>query len=174
MVRGDIKFGPYRDWGKKSILIHGQWQYCLEEMGGWVREGGDRNGVFQARGGKILLNRAVIGMSQARGQKEPMTQESIDALTTDVIYLDTRTDEGITQFFDMVSGEGEIMWLQEEEVEEDKERAESPLEGRSSGAIAELEEAVGMELPESKVGDDEDKEMEDEFLPVQGIPDAAW
>ena len=51
MVRGDIEFGPCRDWGKKSILIHGQRQYCLEEMGGWVREGGDRNGVFQARGG---------------------------------------------------------------------------------------------------------------------------
>ena len=67
MVRGDIKFGPCRDWGKKSILIHGQRQYCLEEMGGWVKEGGDRNGVFQARGGEIILNQAVAGMSQARG-----------------------------------------------------------------------------------------------------------
>ena len=104
-------------------------------MGGWVRERGNRNGFFQARVGEILLNQAVIGMSQDRGQKEPMTQEIIDALTTDVIYLDTRTDEGITQFLDMVSGDGEIMWLQEEEVEEDKERAESPSGGRSSGAI---------------------------------------
>ena len=34
-------------------------------------------------------------MSQARGQKKPMTQEGIDALTTDVIHLDTRTEEGI-------------------------------------------------------------------------------
>ena len=72
MIHGDIKFGLCRDWRKKSILIHGQRQYCLEEMGGWVREGGDRNGVFQARGGEIRLNRAMIGMSQARGQKEPM------------------------------------------------------------------------------------------------------
>ena len=61
-------------------------------MGGWVKEGGDRNGVFQARGDKIIHNQAVIGMSQARGQKEPMTQAEIDALTTDVVYLDTRTD----------------------------------------------------------------------------------
>ena len=63
MVRGDIKFGPCRDWGKKSILIHGLQQYCLEEMRSWVKDGEDRNGVFQARGGEILLNQAVIGMS---------------------------------------------------------------------------------------------------------------
>ena len=173
MVRGDIKFGPCRDWGKMSILIHGQRRYCLEEMGGWVREGGDRNGVFQARGGEILLNQAVIGMSQARGQKEPMTQEGIDALTADVVYLDTRTDEGMTQFLDMVSGDGEIMWLQEDEGEEDRERAENPSGGVSSGAIAELAEAVGMELPESEAGDDEDDVMEDDFLPVEGIPEAT-
>ena len=74
---------------------------------------------------------------QGSGSKEPITQESIDAQTTNVVYLDTRTDEGITQFLDMVSGDGEIMWLQEEEGEEDKERAESPSGGRSSGAIAE-------------------------------------
>ena len=61
----------------------------------------------------MLLNQAMIRMSQARGQKEPMTQESIDVLTTDVVYLDTRTNEGITQFLDMVSEDGEIMWLQE-------------------------------------------------------------
>ena len=133
----------------KSILIHGQQQYCLEDMGGWVREGGDRNGVFQVRGGEILLNQAVIGMSYARGQKEPMTQEGIAALTTDGMYLDTRTDEGITEFLDMVLGDGETMWLQEEEVEKDSERAESPSGGRSSGAIAELADAVGLELPES-------------------------
>ena len=119
MVGGDIKFGPCRDWGKKSILIHGQRQYCLEEMGGWVKEGGDRNGVFQARGGEIILNQAVVGMSQARGQKEPMTQVGIDALTTEVVYLDTRTDEGITRCLDMLSGGGEMMWLQEEEGEEE-------------------------------------------------------
>ena len=174
MVRGDIKFGPCRDWGKKSILIHGQRQYCLEEMGGWETEGGDRNGVFQARGGEIILNQAVVRISQARGQKEPMTQAGIDALTTDVVYLDTRTEEGITRYLDMLSAGGEMMWLQEEEGEEERERAESPSGGKSSGAIAELADAVGLELPESVVGDDEDEEMEDEFLPVQGIPEAAW
>ena len=36
-----------------------------------------------------------------------MTQEGIDAVTTDVVYLDTMTDEGIAQFLDMVSGDGE-------------------------------------------------------------------
>ena len=102
MVRGDIQFGPCRDWGKKSIMIHGQRQYCLEEMRGWVKEGGDRNGVFQASGGEMILNQAVVGMSQARGQKEPMTQAGIDALTTEVVYLDTRTDEGITRCLDML------------------------------------------------------------------------
>ena len=76
-------------------------------MGGWVRAGGDRNSVFQARGGEILLNQTVIGISQARGQKELMTQEGIDAVTTDVVYLDTMTNEGIAQFLDMVSGDGE-------------------------------------------------------------------
>ena len=55
-----------------------------------------------------------------------MTQESIDALTTDIVYLDMRIDEGITQFLDMVSGDGEIMWLQEEQGEEDRDRVESP------------------------------------------------
>ena len=61
-----------------------------------MKEGGDRNGVFQGRGGEIILNQAVVGMSQARGQKEPITQAGIDALTTNVVYLDTRTEEGIT------------------------------------------------------------------------------
>ena len=103
MFCGDIKFGPCRDWGKNSILIYGQRQYCLEEMAGWVREGGDRHGVFPASGGEILLNQVVVEMSQARGQKELMTQKSIDARTTDVVYLDTRTDKVITQFLDMVS-----------------------------------------------------------------------
>ena len=174
MVHGDIKFGPCSNWGKKSILIHGQRQYCLEEMKGWVKEGGDRNGAFQAREGEIILNQAVVGMSQARGQKEPMTQAGIDALTTDVVYLDTRTDEGITQYLDMLSGGGEMMWLQEEEEEGNRERAESPLRGELSGAIAELADMVGLELPESEAGDDEDEEMEDDFQPVQGIPEGTW
>ena len=138
-----------------------------------MKEGGDRNGVFQARGGEIILNQAVVGMSQARGQKEPMTQAGIDALTTDVVYLDTRTDEGITQCLDMLSGGGEMMWLQEEEEEGNRERAESPSGGVSSGAIAELADAVGLELPESEAGDDEDEEMEDDFQPVQGIPEGT-
>ena len=126
MVRRDVKFGPCIDWGKKSILIHGQRQYCLEEMGAWVRDGGNRKGIFQARSGEILLNQVVLGMSQARGQQDPITQEGIDARTTDVVYLNMRMDEGITQCLDMVSEDGEIMWLQEEEREEDRERAESP------------------------------------------------
>ena len=58
--------------------------------------------------------------------------------------------------------------------EEDRERAESPSGGRSSGAIAELADAVGLELPESVAGDDEEQEMEDEFLLVHGIPEAIW
>ena len=136
-----------------------------------MKEGGDRNGVFQARGGEIILNQAVVGMSQARGQKEPMTQAGIDARTTEVVYLDIRTDEGITRCLDMLSGGGEMMWLQDEEGEEERERAESPTGGKSSGAIAELADAVGLELPESEAGDDEDEEMEDDLLPVQGIPD---
>ena len=139
-----------------------------------MKDGGDRNGVFQAKGGEILLNRAVIGMSQAWGQREPMTQGEIDAMTTDVVYLDTRTDEGITRFLDMVPGGDTIMWLQEEEGEADRERAESPTGGKSSGAIAELADAIGVELPESVAGDDVDEEMEDDFPSVQGIPEAAW
>ena len=123
-------------------MIHRQRQYCLEEMGGWVKDGGDRNGVFQARGGEIILNQAVVVISQASGQKAPMTQAEIDALTTDVVYLDTRTDERVTQCLDMLLDGGEIMWLQEEEGEEDRERAESPSGGVSSGAIAELGDAV--------------------------------
>ena len=31
-----------------------------------------------------------------------------------------------------------------------------------------------MELPESEAGDDEDEEMEDDFPPVQGIPEGTW
>ena len=67
-----------------------------------------------------------------------------------------------------------MMWLQEEEGEEDRERAESPSGGESSGAIAELTDAVGLQLPESEAGDDEDEEMEDNLPPVQGIPEATW
>ena len=59
--------------------------------------------------------------------------------------------------------------MQEEEGEEDRERAESPSGVGSSVAIAELADTVGLELPESVAGDDEDEEMEDEFLPVQGF-----
>ena len=103
-----------------------------------------------------------------------MTQGEIDVMTTDVVHLDTRTDEGITRFLDMVSGGDTIMWLQEEEGETDRERAESPTGGESSGAIAELVDAVGVELPESVAGDDVDEEMEDDFPPVQGILEAAW
>ena len=44
----------------------------------------------------------------------------------------------------------------------------------SSGAIAELADAVGLELPESEAEDDEDEEMEDDFQPVQGIPEGTW
>ena len=139
-----------------------------------MKKGGDRNGVFQARGGEIILNPAVVRMSQARGQKEPMMQAGIDALTTDVVYLDTRTDEGITRCLDILSGRGERMWLQEEEGEEERERAESPSGGTSSGAIAELADAVGLELPESEAGDDEDEMMKGELPPVQGILEATW
>ena len=67
-----------------------------------------------------------------------------------------------------------MMWLQEEEGEAERERAESTSGGKSSGAIAELADTVGLELPESVAGDDEDEEMEDDFLPVQGILEAAW
>ena len=143
-------------------------------MSGWVKEGGDWNGVFQARGGEIILNQVVVGMSQARGHKELMTQAEIDALTTDVVYLDTRTNEGVTQCLDMLLGGGEIMWLQEEEGEENRERAESPSGGVSSGAIAELADAVGLELPESEAGYNEDEEMENDLPPVQEIPEATW
>ena len=113
-------------------------------------------------------------MSQAWGQKEPMTQEGIDALTTVVVYLDTRMDEEITLFLDMMSRGGEIMWLQGEEGEENRERVESPSGGRSSGAIVELADAVGLDLLESEAGDSEDEVMEDDLPPVQGIPEAVW
>ena len=33
---------------------------------------------------------------------------------------------------------------------------------------------MGLELPESEAGDDEDEEMEDDFQPVQGIPEGTW
>ena len=102
-----------------------------------------------------------------------MTQEGIDALTTDFVYLDMRMDEGITKFLDMVSGDGEMMWLEEEEGEEDRQRPESPSGGRSSGAIAELADAVGLELPQNEAGDDEDEMMEEDLPLVQGILEAA-
>ena len=103
-----------------------------------------------------------------------MTQAGVDALTTDIVYLDTRTAEGITRCLDMFSGGGELMWLQEEEGEEERERAESPSGGTSSGAIGELADSVGLELPVSEAGDDEDEMMENDLLPVLGIPEAAW
>ena len=138
-----------------------------------MRHRGDRNGIFQARGSESLLNHVVAGISQAHGQKEPKTQEEIDALTTDEVSMDTSTDNGITSFLDMVSRGVDIMWLQEEEREKERERAESPSGGQSSGAITELANAVGMELPESRVGDDDVEEMEDDLPPVQGIPDVG-
>ena len=102
-----------------------------------------------------------------------MTQDEIDAMTTDVVHLDTRTEEGITRFLEMVSGGETIMWLQAGEGEADREGAQSPTGGESRGAIAELADMVGVELPESVAGDDVDEEMEDNFPPVQGIPEAA-
>ena len=33
---------------------------------------------------------------------------------------------------------------------------------------------MGLELLETVEGDDEDEEMEDDFLPVQGIPESTW
>ena len=38
-----------------------------------------------------------------------MTEEEIDAMTMEVLYLDIRMDKGITQFLDIVSEEGTIM-----------------------------------------------------------------
>ena len=66
------------------------------------------------------------------------------------------------------------MWLQAEEVEENKDRSESPTGGKSYGTIAELADLVGVELLETEVGDDVDEKMEDDFPPVQGIPNAFW
>ena len=40
--------------------------------GGWMWDVGDQNIVFQVRRGEILLNQAVIRMSQTRGQLEHM------------------------------------------------------------------------------------------------------
>ena len=101
---------------------------------------------MQAKGGKILLNQAVVGISQAQGSNEPKTLKEIDALTTDEVYLDTNTEKAITKFLDMVSGAGDILWLQEKEGEEARERAESPSGGQSTGVIVELADAVRVEL----------------------------
>ena len=94
-------------------------------------------------------------------------------MTTEVVYLDTRTDKGIMKFLDMVSGERTLMWLHEQEGEDNRGRAESPSRGKLSSTIEELVGAIGVELLEIVVGHDTDEEIKDDIPPVQGIPEAA-
>ena len=126
--RGNL-FGPCKDWGKKSRLIHGTRQFVLEEMTGWEKEK-----RFEAWGGVGTLDKAMYTVMET-DSFSTLTQEDLDGMALDgVEYIDTRTVEGMERPMQMLSDweMGGVKWYQEVPL---PEAPGTPSPEPSSGAI---------------------------------------
>jgi hypothetical protein len=133
MVKPNVLFGPCRDWGKKSVLVHGTRQYCLEEMSGWVGKG---NEVFEGLGGEQTLKSAVEYTWSRTKSGDIVSQEFIDSKTKDKEFVDTRQEEGMRVVMTLLNGGGEIDWVQElDEQENPALNPPTPTQGASDGTL---------------------------------------
>jgi len=83
--RGSL-FGPCKDWGKKSRLIHGTRQFVLDEMTGWEKE--ER---FEKWGGIGTLDKATYTVVES-DSFSTLTQEDLDEMAPDGMeHIDIRS-----------------------------------------------------------------------------------
>src|SRR4029077_1457566 len=135
--RGAI-FGPCKNWGQKSTVVHGTRQYKLEEVTGWQKEP-----AFINAGGMRILQEA-IERSKEKVAAGGVSQGEMDVAATDGIeYIDTTTEEGAKKAFGILTqvAGGEGYWCQEEE--ETRDREETPCPEASSGVLEAFVQLVG-------------------------------